>query len=351
MTQNNTATKISYSNIRLAIDAELIIWRENQKDSISGFDFAKEIPLFNSLPNIFKAAAWFGLGMNAAEKLTPFTAVATMASRTAGPLAVLSIATEYFAKEYTLQLKSNLLKLENNGQNYKYKLRDTIDQASRDFYNPNAYGDKLIKKFMAISANDTFKDDYQISRLLTRVMQESGVMLNTNAAIGNQTKTSMGKIAKVIEAIYKSSNKYTSDTGTHMLKKASKPGPYSASDFKHSQCRASKHILINAKKGQQIGFLLADSITRSNTIVHPAGDKFDYIESDKELNEVLLNAWRYEAKHEEGGFFSGYYQCKTTWIWPAVDVSESLDLDKTYAGSFRDVEATYKKFRKNYVIS
>lgn len=80
--------KLNYTNITKQIDKELSYWRENQKSAISNFDFTKEIPVFNNMPNVFKVATWFGLGMTAAEKLTPFTTAATLASRAAGPLAV-----------------------------------------------------------------------------------------------------------------------------------------------------------------------------------------------------------------------------------------------------------------------
>ena len=342
--------KMTYENITKAIDAELIIWRENQKSAISTFDLAKEIPVFNNMPDVFKVATWFGLGMTAAEKLTPLTAAATLASRTAGPLAILKLAGDYFAKEYTQKMNANRLQLENNSRHYTNKLRDSIDQASRDFYNPGMYGDLLTKKLLTLSENDLFKDSYQIKLFLDDVLVKSKVIISSNAIIGDQTRAAMGKLAQVTEAIYKGS-KYAQGTGVHMLKASNSSGPFSSNDFKHSQCHASKHILVNAKKGQKIGYLLADSRTPMSTVVHQAGDKFDYIDSDTVLNDVLLNAWRYEARHEEGGFLSGYYQCKTTWIWPAIDAVENLDLNMTYQGSLLDVETNYNKLRSQYIVN
>jgi len=193
-------------------------------------------------------------------------------------------------------------------------------------------------------------DERDVAQLVSKVLVDSKVLVNNNKAIGAQTKEAMGKLAGGTAAIYRGS-KYAQTSGVHMMKASKNSGPFASSDFKHSKCQVGQHLLATSKKGEKVVFFRETKVVPRNLVVHPEGDKFDYIDSNTVLNEVLLNAWRYDEKYDEGSFFSGYYQCKTTWLWPAKDATEHLDLNLTYRGSLRDIEKNYRKLRSQYLVS
>ena len=82
---SNESVSMTRERVFLAVKDEVQIWRANQINAINGFN-GTNMPLLQEKPVIFQAAVWFGLGMTAAEKLTPSAAIGTMATRAAGAL-------------------------------------------------------------------------------------------------------------------------------------------------------------------------------------------------------------------------------------------------------------------------
>ncbi|MCP4937299.1 MAG: hypothetical protein GY927_24600 [bacterium] len=103
--------------------------------------------------------------------------------------------------------------------------------------------------------------------------------------------------------------------------------------------------------GERVGYLRADPPRiRQFQQAHQTGDQFEVVADKKTLNEVLLNAWRYESEYQEGGVFSGYFQCKHTWLWQASRPVDANYLARSYQGSFKAIKATYNKLRSQYVL-
>lgn len=170
----NEPVSMTREGVFHAVKDEVQIWRASQINAINGFN-GTNMPLLQEKPIIFQAAAWFGLGMTAAEKLTPTAAIGAMATRAAGPLFVLDAVTKYFAAAYSQLMKVGKLQLEENFGQYKGRLVDGVNDAERRFYTNPSYGKHLIDNLSGLTASDQFASPERASEFLRRILNESGV--------------------------------------------------------------------------------------------------------------------------------------------------------------------------------
>ncbi len=346
----NEPVSMTRESVFHAVKDEVQIWRASQINAINGFN-GTNIPLLQEKPVIFQAAAWFGLGMTAAEKLTPAAAIGAMATRAAGPLFVLDAATKYFAAAYSQLMKAGKLQLEENFGQYKGKLVDGVNDAERRFYTNPSYGKPLIDNLSALTAGDRFASGERASEFIRRILKESGAVVTETNRIQAQTREGLTKVTKVLENVYRVSKYGPGVGGNKILKRTPESGPFAQDDFKMSNCRLPKHLLVTMKPGERVGYLRAEPPRiRQFQQAHQTGDQFEVVADKKTLNQVLLNAWRYESEYQEGGFFSGYFQCKHTWIWPTGRPVDANYLVRTYRGSFKAIKTTYDKLRSQYVL-
>ena len=347
---SNEPVGMTRERVFLAVKDEVQIWRANQINAINGFS-GSNIPLLQEKPAIFQAAAWFGLGMTAAEKLAPATAIGAMATRAAGPLFVLDAATKYFAAAYGQLMKEGKLKLEENFGQYKSKLIDGVNNAERRFYTNPSYGKPLIDYLSDLTASDRFASEERASEFLRKILFDSGAVITENEPIQKQTREGLTKVAKVIENVYRVSKYAPGAGGNKILKRTPKSGPFSRDDFKMSNCRLPKHLLVTMQPGERVGYLRAEPPRiRPFQQAHQRGDQFEVVADKKTLNQVLLNAWRYESEYQEGGLFSGSFMCKHTWLWQASQPVDANYLSRSYQGSFKAIKTTYNKLRSQYVL-
>ena len=247
-------------------------------------------------------------------------------------------------------MKEGKLNLAENFGQYKSKLVDGVNDAERRFYTNPTYGKPLIDNLSDLTASDRFASPELASEFLRRILIESGAVINRNEPIQKQTLEGLTKVAKVLENVYRVS-KYGPGVGNRILKRTPKSGPFSRDDFKMSNCRLPKHLLVTMQPGERVGYLRAEP-PRIHQFqqAHQKGDQFEVVADKKALNEVLLNAWRYESEYQEGGFFSGNFQCKHTWLWQASQPVDTNYLSRSYQGSFKAIKAMYTKLRSQYVL-
>jgi hypothetical protein len=295
-------------------------------------------------PAIFHAAVWFGLGMDAVGKFTPGSAAAKLVTRAAVPLAILDHTTKYFAQAYAKAAEEQRVVLVNNAENFKHKLIDGISQAERKFYTDKSYGQPLLDKLYQLVKQDVFESNEKGKYLIRETLRKSGVVNTKSSEISTQTRLALEKVAKVVEHIYRVS-KY--GPAVHkQLKVSNSSGPFNESDFKVSDCRLTSDLLARMKPGERVGYLNASRRNPLGMQGHPSGDKFKYTTDEKTLNEILLNAWRYESKHGQGG---GFNQCHATWVWQATKPIDKNYLASSYKGSLAAVEKTYKQLRSQFL--
>ncbi len=337
--------QLSTSHVYQAVKDEVQLWRNLQIGAIRGFN-SSNLPYLSEKPAIFQAAAWFGLGMDTVGKFAASSAAAKLMTRAAVPLVMLDFSTRYFAQAYSKLAQEQKLILTDNAETFKSKLIDGISQAERQFYTDQAYGIPLQDKLFDLVKQDRFSDKRLGSRFIRKILLESGAVVTRNDAISRQTKAALEKVAKVVEHIYRVS-KY-GPTAHKQLKHSNSSGPFKQSDFNVSNCRLTKDLLATMKPGETVSYLNASRRNPMGVQGHPRGDKFDYIADEKKLNEILLNAWRYESKHGQGG---GFNQCHATWVWQASKPVDSGYLASTYKGSLNAVEQAYRQLRSQYVAA
>ncbi|MCP4937298.1 MAG: hypothetical protein GY927_24595 [bacterium] len=238
---SNESISMTRNSVFLAVKDEVQMWRANQISAINGFN-GTNMPLLQEKPVIFQAAAWFGLGMTAAKKLTPAGAIGTMATRAAGPLFVLDAATKYFAAAHSQLMKEGRLQLEERFGQYKGKLVDGVNNAERSFYTNPSYGKPLIYYLSELTVNDRFASDELASEFLRKILHESGAVVTETNPIKQQTRVGLTKVAKVIENVYRVSKYGPGVGGNKILKRTQGSGPFAQDDFKMSNCRLPKHL-------------------------------------------------------------------------------------------------------------
>jgi len=337
--------KLTDRDIFSSVRSEVQLWRNLQIGAIRSFD-SNNLPYLKELPGIFQAAAWFGIGMDAVGKLSPNSGLSKVATKATVPLALLDYTTKYFANSYAQAAKENQVKLSGNMEVFKMKLIDGISDAERMFYTDEQYGRPLMNLLYDLARNDSFERHSDGAQLIREVIKQSNAVVTFSKEINDQTKRALESVAKVVKQIFMSS-KYSNLSGCHHIKKSNEEGPFASNDFKLSSNHIPLNLLVTMKPGERINYLQADGMRIPlGTQGHPIGDQFTLMNSDTELNHILLNAWRYKSNFEEN-----YLECDTTWVWKRRRAIDSTYLARSFEGSFTEIKNKYQALRTQFIAT